>query len=139
MDKQGLSYKKRLKDNIDMLIPLVESYGELLIKMQTLGYEIKTWKTDSFRMNGQEHFTRSKTLGPNYTKEAIIERIKNKSITILPEVKKPTYIRIWKYDQKLGLIENTGKYLLFIQSPYARERAAIADAKKLAATYNLLK
>lgn len=139
MAKQGLSYKKRLKDNIDILIPLVESYGELLIKMQTLGYEIKTGKSDSFRMDGQERFTRTKTLGPNYTKEAIMERIKNKSRVALPEVKKPTYIRVWKYNQKLGLIENTGNYLLFIQSPYARERAAIADAKKLTATYNLLK
>lgn len=139
MAKQGLSYKKRLKDNINMLIPLVESYGELLIKMQTLGYEIKTGKSDSFRMDGQERFTRTKTLGANYTKEAIMERIKNNSRVALPEVKKATYIRVWKYDQKLGLIENTGNYLLFIQSPYARERAAIADAKKLAATYNLLK
>ncbi len=54
-------------------------------------------------------------------------------------VKKPAYIRIWKYDQSLGLIENTGNYLLFVQSEYTKQRLAIQDAKKVAATYNLLK
>ncbi len=54
-------------------------------------------------------------------------------------VYKPYYIRVWKYDQELGLIENTGNYLLFIKSNYGRQRAAIQDAKKIAATYNLLK
>ena len=140
MDKLGQSYKKRLRDNIDMLIPLVWSYGELLIRLQDLGYEIKTGKYDSFRMNGQERFTRSKTLGPDYTKEAIIDRINNpKPGPVITLVKKPTYIRVWKYDQKLGLIENTGNYLLFIQSNYTKQRMAIQEAKKIAATYNLLK
>lgn len=54
-------------------------------------------------------------------------------------IKKPAYIRIWKYDQSLGLIENTGNYLLYVQSNYTRQRIAIQDARKLAATYNLLK
>lgn len=140
MDKLGRSYKKQLRDNIDMLIPLVHSYGELLIKLQGLGYEIKTGKYDSFRANGQERFTRSKTLGPDYTKEAIIDRINHsKDTPIITPVKKPYYIRVWKYDQNLGLIENTGNYLLFVQSAYAKQRMAIQDAKKIAATYNLLK
>lgn len=54
MKRNGKSYKKRLKDNIDALIPAVQSYGELLIKMQELGYEIKSGKYDSFRLNSQE-------------------------------------------------------------------------------------
>ncbi len=140
MDKLGKSYKRKLRDNIDMLIPLVHSYGELLIRLQELGYEIKTGKYDSFRMNGQERFSRSKTLGPDYTKEAIIDRIKNPRATpVVTAVKKPAYIRIWKYDQELGLIENIGNYHLFIQSNYTKQRMAIQEAKKIAATYNLLK
>ena len=140
MEKLGRSYKKRLRDNIDILIPLVRSYGELLIRLQDLGYEIKTGKYDSFRMNGQERFTRSKTLGPDYTKEAIIDRINNpKDTPIVTPVKKPAYIRVWKYDQELGLIENTGNYLLFVRSNYTKQRMAIQEARKIAATYNLLK
>ena len=45
MEKNGKSYKKRLKDNIDALIPAIQSYGELLIKMQELGYEIKSGRS----------------------------------------------------------------------------------------------
>ncbi len=140
MNRMKRSYKQKLRDNIDMLIPLVHSYGELLIRLQDLGYEIRTGKYDSFRMNGQERFTRSKTLGPGYTKEAIIDRIMNpKAGPVVTPVKKPAYIRIWKYDQTLGLIENTGNYLLFIQSNYTKQRMAIQEAKKIAATYNLLR
>ena len=139
-EKKGTSYKKRLKDNIDMVIPMVESYGEFLIKMQQLGYEIKTGKYDSFRMNEQERFTRSKTLGVDYTREAIEQRIRNKKIIPSnPVVTAPSYIRVWRYDQKLGLIENTHTYLLFVQNSYQRQKVAIIDAKKVAATYNLLK
>ena len=139
-DKKGISYKRRFKDNIDMVIPMVNSYGEFLIKMQQLGYEIKTGKYDSFRMNDQERFTRSKTLGTDYTREAIEERIrKSKTVPEITSISRPAYIRVWKYDQKLGLIENTHTYLLFIQNPYQRQKAAIVDVKKIAATYNLLK
>ena len=44
--------------------------------MQEAGYEIKTGKYISFRAEGQERFTRSKTIGENYTKERIKERIR---------------------------------------------------------------
>ena len=43
--------------------------------MQEAGYEIKTGKYISFRAEGQERFTRSKTIGENYTEERIKERI----------------------------------------------------------------
>ena len=39
-------------------------------------YEIKTGKYISFRAEGQERFTRSKTIGENYTEERIKERIR---------------------------------------------------------------
>ena len=139
MSKQGKSYKKKLRDNIDKLIPEVSSYDELISKLQELGYEVKRGKYDSFRVSDQERFTRSKTIGPDYTKEAISKRIEQaKTGTYYTPVNKPTFIRIWKYDQNLGLIENTGNYLIYIQGVYARQSAAIVDAKKIAATYNLL-
>ena len=74
-----------------------------------------------------------KTLGVDYTREAIEQRIKDaKNIPASPVITGPTYFRIWRYNQKLGLIENTHSYLLFIQSPYQRQKAAIIDAKKVA-------
>lgn len=76
MAKKGISYKKRLKGNIDTVIPLVDSYDTFLTKMKDLRYKIKQGKYDSFRMHEQERFTRSKTLGEDYTREAIERRIK---------------------------------------------------------------
>ena len=138
--RKGLSYKKRLKDNIDMVIPLVDSYDGFLEKMKELGYEIKQGKYDSFRINGQERFTRSKTLGEDYTREAIELRIKAAPEQDgAPAITHPTYIRVWKYDQSLGLIENTHSYLIFVTNNYQRRKTAITDSKKIAATYNLLR
>ena len=140
MAKKGISYKKRLKDNIDTVIPLVDSYDGFLAKMKDLGYEIIQGKYDSFRMHEQERFTRSKTLGEDYTKEAIERRIKlAKEQEGILEVTHPTYFRVWKYDQRLGLIENTHSYLIFVSNNYQRRKTAITDAKKIAATYNLLR
>ena len=140
MAKKGISYKKRLKDNIDTVIPLVDSYDSFLAKMKDLGYEIKQGKYDSFRMHEQERFTRSKTLGEDYTREAIERRIKlSKEKEGVSEITHPTYFRVWKYDQSLGLIENTHSYLIFVSNNYQRRKTAITDAKKIAATYNLLR
>ncbi len=140
MAKKGKSYKKRLKDNIDTVIPLVDSYDAFLVKMKELGYEIKQGKYDSFRLHEQERFTRAKTLGEDYTREAIERRIKfAREQEGVSEVTHPAYFRVWKYDQSLGLIENTHSYLIFVSGAYQRRKTAITDAKKIAATYNLLR
>lgn len=47
-------------------------------RLQGAGYEIKTGKYISCRAEGQERFTRLKTLGADYTEEAITERISGK-------------------------------------------------------------
>ena len=50
----------------------------MLQRLQTAGYEIKPGKYVSCRVPGQERFTRLKTLGADYTEEAIRERISSK-------------------------------------------------------------
>ena len=77
-EKQGTSYKAKLKTAIDTLIPQVKDFDELLRRLQEMGYEIKQGKYISFRAAGQERFTRLKTLGADYTEEAIRERIAGK-------------------------------------------------------------
>ena len=54
------------------------SFEELLQRLQAAGYEIKPGKYISCRAPGQERFTRLKTLGADYTEEAIRERIAGK-------------------------------------------------------------
>ena len=74
-EKTGTSWKGKLKIAVDALIPQVSSFEELLTRLQAAGYEIKPGKYVSCRAPGQEHFTRLKTLGADYTEEAIRERI----------------------------------------------------------------
>ena len=77
-ERRGTSWKDKLRRTIDRVLPAVSSYEEFLTAMRREGYEIKTTrKVLSFRLasEGQERFTRAKTLGADYTPEAIRERI----------------------------------------------------------------
>ena len=77
-ERAGTSWKGKLKTAVDALIPQVSSFEELLTRLQAAGYEIKPGKYVSCRAPGQERFTRLKTLGADYTEEAIRERIAGK-------------------------------------------------------------
>ena len=78
--KDGTSWKAKLKEMIDALIPLSSSFDDFIRLMTENGYEVKRGKYISFRAVGQERFTRSKTLGARYTEEAITERITGRKI-----------------------------------------------------------
>lgn len=77
--KRGTSWKQKLKLTIDRNIIVAKDYDEFLKLMQDAGYEIKTGKYISFRVEGQERFTRAKTIGENYTEERIKERIQGRN------------------------------------------------------------
>jgi len=74
-EKAGSSYKAKLKAAIDRLIPVSSDLEDLLRRLQNEGYEIKRGKYISCRASGQERFTRIKTLGADYTEEAVTARI----------------------------------------------------------------
>lgn len=74
-EETGTSYKAKLKAVIDRLIPQVSTFEELIKRLEVEGYEIKRGKYTSCRATGQERFTRLKTLGVDYTEEAIAARI----------------------------------------------------------------
>ena len=78
--KGPLSYQDRLRLAIDTaLAERPADLDEFLNLMKRAGYEVKTVRGGgiSFRLTGQgqERFTRLKTLGADYTEEAIRERI----------------------------------------------------------------
>ena len=74
-EKAGMSYKAKLKAAIDKLIPVSSNFEDLIRRLQNEGYEIKRGKYISCRTSGQERFTRMKTLGADYTEEAVSARI----------------------------------------------------------------
>lgn len=74
--RKGKSWKAKLKISIDAAISQAKDFDDFLRLMQAQGYEIKQGKFISFRAPRQERFTRCKTLGEDYTEEAITRRIK---------------------------------------------------------------
>ena len=71
----GGSWKSKLRTAIDNLIPQSKDFEDLLKQLQAQGHEIKRGKYVSVRAPGQEKFIRTKTLGVDYTEEAITKRI----------------------------------------------------------------
>lgn len=67
-----------------------KSWEEFLDNMKSIDYEIKFGKHIAFRHKDKQRFTRSKTIGEDYTEEKIKERIdlaiKNKTNTIKKRV-----------------------------------------------------
>ena len=60
--------------------PAGQDFDDFLRLMAAQGYEIKQGKFTSFRAPAQERFTRCKTLGEDYTEEAITRRIKGLAV-----------------------------------------------------------
>ena len=73
--KRGTSWKQKLRQTIDRLVITANDWDEFLKLMQEAGYEVKPGKYISFRAEGQERFTRAKTIGENYSEERLKERI----------------------------------------------------------------
>ena len=87
-DKAGTSWKSKLKSDINETIKQAHTYDEFLDLMKSKGYEIKdaeispeSHKYIGFRAPGQERWIRgrAKSLGEDFTKERIRERIEEKA------------------------------------------------------------
>jgi hypothetical protein len=79
--QSGISWKAKLKDELDFIIRRADSFEDFLEKCSLNNIET-VYQPDKkvslkFRMSGQERFTRAKTLGYYYTPESIQKRIRN--------------------------------------------------------------
>ena len=86
-DLDGGSWKNKLKAAIDTIIPQSADFEDFIKRLEASGHEIKRGKYISVRAEGQERFTRTKTLGIDYTEEAITKRIAGDYARIVPERK----------------------------------------------------
>ena len=73
--KRGTSWKSRLQFDIDRMIKQTKDWDDFLKKMADLSYEIKYGKHIAFKPKDKPRFTRSKTIGEDYTEERLKERI----------------------------------------------------------------
>ena len=127
--KRGTSWKQKLKQTIDRLVITAKDYDDFLRHMQEAGYEIKTGKYISFRAEGQERFTRSKTIGENYTEERIKERIAGRS---------PRRNRRQTVPKGISLIGDIQERIRLIDSKGYEYKAKLTILKEAARTLNYL-
>ena len=127
--KRGTSWKQKLKQTIDRLVITAKDYDDFLRLMQEAGYEIKTGKYISFRAKGQERFTRSKTIGENYTEERIKERIAGR--TPRKSLRQTT-------PKGISLIGDIQERIRLIDSKGYEHKAKLTILKEAARTLNYL-
>jgi len=127
--KRGTSWKQKLKQTIDRLVITAKDYDDFLRLMQEAGYEIKTGKYISFRAEGQERFTRSKTIGENYTEERIKERIAGRT---------PRRNRRETLPKGISLIGDIQERIRLIDSKGYEYKAKLTILKEAARTLNYL-
>lgn len=73
--KEGRSWKSQIRTAINKAIREAVDYDEFTALLAAAGIEIKEGKHIAFRFPGQERFTRGKTIGEDFTRERIIQRI----------------------------------------------------------------
>ena len=127
--KRGTSWKQKLKQTIDRLVITAKDYDDFLRLMQEAGYEIKTGKYISFRAEGQERFTRSKTIGENYTEERIKERIAGRT---------PRRSQRQTVPKGISLIGDIQERIRLIDSKGYEYKAKLTILKEAARTLNYL-
>ena len=127
--KRGTSWKQKLKQTIDRLVITAKDYDDFLRLMQEAGYEIKTGKYISFRAKGQERFTRSKTIGENYTEERIKERIAGRT---------PRKSQRQTTPKGISLIGDIQERIRLIDSKGYEYKAKLTILKEAARTLNYL-
>ena len=127
--KRGTSWKQKLKQTIDRIVITAKDYDDFLRLMQEAGYEIKTGKYISFRAKGQERFTRSKTIGENYTEERIKERIAGRT---------PRRSQRQATPKGISLIGDIQERIRLIDSKGYEYKAKLTILKEAARTLNYL-
>ncbi len=150
--RNGSAWKEQLKADIDEAIKNAATYEDCINLIRAKGYEVKgeaivtasgskgenAHKFISFRPLDKERFIRgsAKSLGAEYTKERIRERIgekalaKDKKRVPFPARKKP----VVKDYSKKNLIATTGDK--FTESPGLKHWADIQNLKIAAASYS---
>jgi hypothetical protein len=144
-NKNGSAWKEQLKADIDEAIKNAATYEDCIALIRAKGYEVKgedfgekAHKFISFRPLDRERFIRgsAKSLGAEYTKERIRERIEEKALVKdrkrvpFPVRKKPI---VKDYSRK-NLIDTTEEK--FTQSPGLKHWADIQNLKIAAASYS---
>lgn len=136
--KKGTSWKSKLQFSIDKAIEKSNTWKEFIKTMERYGYEIKFGKHIAFKHKDKERFTRSKTIGEDYTEENLRKRIKESKVKELidtsnEKIKSSKSYTHWARKENLKILSNTLLEMRNqnINSLYSLENTIKENIKKL--------
>ncbi|MDR0963494.1 MAG: relaxase/mobilization nuclease domain-containing protein [Clostridium sp.] len=96
--EKPLSQRDKLGDMIDTALVGCKDFEGFLTAMSTAGVEVKRGKYLAFKAPGQERFIRCKSIGADYTEDAIRKRISGKRVVVqkqrIPSPPKPERVNL---------------------------------------------
>jgi hypothetical protein len=121
--------RDKLSDMIDDALVDCKNFESFLAAMSAAGAEIKTGKHLAFKMTGQARFIRCKSIGANYTEDAIRERISGKRV-VASKQKIPASSTL----ERPHLLIDIQAKLQEVRSPGFEHWATIENIKRMSKT-----
>ena len=108
-----------IKRDLDACILQANDFSGFLELLSEKGYEVKQGKYLAVRPQGMTRFRRCKTLGDNYSQEAIVERIAKEDLSFYrsqneEKLKKKPYSQVWKYKDDIRKMHKLQEQYLFL-------------------------
>lgn len=129
----GVSFKERLRQTIEIVLPGCMDFEEFLARIRTEGYEVKTGKNLAFRAADQLRFTRAFRLGDDYVEDALRARVN------APHERPATpKKRTIQNSKKVNLLIDIGAKLQAGKSGGYERWAKLFNLKEAAKTLNFL-
>lgn len=136
--KKNVSWTDIIRADIDTAIAKSKSWDMFLQTLREMHYEIKDGRHLSLRPEGKERFVRSGRLGPEYTKDMLLERLSQpRKLGRAFGDAEPILKALRDFFQKTGQHEVTGIKVIYYQRWYAysyvnRSKVAYRYRKDLA-------
>ena len=128
---KGISWKKQLQITVDAAVAKAKNFNEFISIMESKGYKVKLQnKNISFCTDGRERYMRSKTLGIDYTLEALKERIAGTYI--------PKQVHKIKPKEKVSLLIDIQNCIKAQENRGYEHWAKINNLKQMSKTVNFI-
>ena len=124
LNKKSLSYidwlniqkgngtnRDRIREDIDKAVAESFSYGEFLVTMEEMGYDIKQGEHVAFRPAGKERFARGYNLGRGYSEDEIRARISDSPLPPVSVYNQPVYKMQAEYKKNRYIPDVERRYL----------------------------
>ena len=133
-DKKPLSWQEKLRQTIDAVMVQKPADFDTFLKLMVVnGYKVKQGQHLAFNANGQQKFTRLRSLGEGYSEEELRSAILGKTVHT-PKVKSPYR----KNPEKINLLVDIQAKLQAGKGPGYERWAKVFNLKQMAQTINFL-